>query len=271
MYNLEQEYEVIKKMNYEQLVIYLKDKYGEVPYPYFYTKSCKSKQRKNSRTSDGLFIHHILEDNRPDLSNKDFAIYSPWEYQLPGNLVYANLIEHSMLHCLISEKTDSKGLGVGYFDLTMDFAKGIRDNVQFKTKYKNVIAKQIRPYFYILEDIFKRVGYPILTPTEEEQIKIEREMNEITKFYYIEKKDLIRLKELANYYLQLKSKDAKRFPRSKIIECFDYFYSRDDSKEKYINYNRDQLIHMLDSLSNKIIKTKSQSDYDRLIRSTNKI
>lgn len=266
MCDLKQEYETIKKMSYMQLVNYLKDKYGEVPYPYFCTKSCKSKQRKNSRTSDGLFIHHIREDIRPDLSNKDFAIYSPWKYQLPENLVYANLIEHSMLHCLISEEHDSKGLGIGYFDLTMDFAKDIRDNVQFKTKYKNVIAEQIRPYFYILEDIFKRVGDPILTPTEEEQIKVEKEMNEITKFYYTDEKDLTKLKKLANYYLLLKNKDAKRFPRSKIIECFDYFYSSDDSKEKYIDYNRDQLIHILDSLSDKIIKTKSKTDYDKLIK-----
>lgn len=103
-------------MNYQQLVELMKQKYGPVPYDYFCTPSCKSVNLKNSRTYDGLEIHHIDEDKHPLLSSTRFATKSnaSWELQKAERLVYANLFEHLILHIKICELNNK------------DFMPGIR-------------------------------------------------------------------------------------------------------------------------------------------------
>ena len=52
---------------------------------------------------EGLEVHHVGEDNYPNLSDIKYALTAPWEEQLPDRLVYCNLLEHTLLHTLISK------------------------------------------------------------------------------------------------------------------------------------------------------------------------
>ena len=90
-----------RKMTYAQLVEYLQNKYGTAQFSYYCTPTCKSKNRKVSRTSEGLLCHHIDEDKAILLSNSEYAIQNPFDYQLPDRLVYCNYLEHLLLHVAI--------------------------------------------------------------------------------------------------------------------------------------------------------------------------
>lgn len=51
------------EMNYDEFVSYLLKKYGPAKYDYFTNATCKTKSKRISRTKEGLFCHHIDEDN----------------------------------------------------------------------------------------------------------------------------------------------------------------------------------------------------------------
>ncbi len=92
------------EMDYEQLVQYLLNKYGAAKYDYF--RQCTTgimKNKKVTRTSEGLFCHHIDEDKGCNLSDKGFALAQPFSYQKKERLVYCNLIEHLLLHIQIGK------------------------------------------------------------------------------------------------------------------------------------------------------------------------
>ena len=89
-------------MPYQDLVDYLKEKYGPARYNYFYKDNCRSRRPEVSRTTEGLICHHIREDMGGNLSNKSQAIIQPYEWQLKQNLVYCNLLEHLLLHFKIA-------------------------------------------------------------------------------------------------------------------------------------------------------------------------
>ena len=100
--------------SYDELVQYLLDKYGPAQYDYFNTPECKSKSSKLSRTKEGLFCHHIAENKEILLSTPEVARQHPFEYQQKHNLVYANYIEHLLLHIkIVKEDTEGRGVGLG--------------------------------------------------------------------------------------------------------------------------------------------------------------
>ncbi len=107
------------KMTYSELVDYLLKKYGEAQYDYFVNENCKSKNKKVSRTDEGLYCHHIDEDKAIMLCNDKFAINNPYEYQKANRLVYCNILEHLILHIKIVEeprninanKLEAQGIG----------------------------------------------------------------------------------------------------------------------------------------------------------------
>ena len=112
------------EMSYGDLCNYYLAKYGNLKYDYFSTPECKSVQKKNSRTKEGLEIHHIDENKYPLLS-AGWAKNMPFECQKANRLVYVNVLEHLLLHIKIYEeqcvekavtnKTAILGLpGVGY-------------------------------------------------------------------------------------------------------------------------------------------------------------
>ena len=70
-------------MTYSELVEYLLKKYGPAKYDYFCTESCKSKNSKVSRTSEGLYCHHIDEDKAIMLSNDKLVEFHEFDVCLP--------------------------------------------------------------------------------------------------------------------------------------------------------------------------------------------
>lgn len=93
-------------MTYQELVEYLKQKYGDVKDNYFCTPTCATKNRKITRTKDGLYVHHIGENEYVNLGQTAFAKQVSFDYQLANNLVYCNLFEHLILHMLITDGSD---------------------------------------------------------------------------------------------------------------------------------------------------------------------
>lgn len=101
-------------MSYDAYVAHLLNKYGAAQYDYFCNESCRSKNSKNSRSAEGLFCHHIAENKEILLSTPEVARTHPFEYQKAHNLVYANYMEHLLLHIKIVEEDVAKsGLGLG--------------------------------------------------------------------------------------------------------------------------------------------------------------
>lgn len=78
-------------MSYDELVRYLLSKYGKAQYDYFLNDRCISKNRKVTRTSEGLFCHHIDENIYYNLSETQFAKKSPFASQKADRLVYCNI------------------------------------------------------------------------------------------------------------------------------------------------------------------------------------
>ena len=74
-------YKKIMKMSYHELVQFLINKYGPAKYDYFTNEYCTIKNKKVTRTSEGLFCHHIDEDKAILLSNSEYASQNPFEYQ----------------------------------------------------------------------------------------------------------------------------------------------------------------------------------------------
>ncbi|QLL36899.1 MAG: hypothetical protein RCH30_2900 [Candidatus Phytoplasma australasiaticum] len=88
-------------LTYNQIIEVLLDKYGEVPGNYFLDRQCTKTNENIKRSSEGLQIHHIKENEMKGLSNPEFAQKAPFSYQMGSNLVYCNLLEHFLLHCKI--------------------------------------------------------------------------------------------------------------------------------------------------------------------------
>lgn len=108
------EYKKVEKYTYEEYCNYLQEKYGIGLCNYMTENWVKNK--KVTRTSEGLYVHHKFEDHAIALSHKANAIENPYEWQMAENLVYCDLLEHLFLHILIVEKdteepSESRGLG----------------------------------------------------------------------------------------------------------------------------------------------------------------
>lgn len=92
----------IWEMTYDKYVQYLLTKYGGAKCDFFCTSECRSKGDV-VRTNEGLECHHIDEDKYADLSSRMTALEYPFDYQKADRLVYADLIEHLILHIKIDE------------------------------------------------------------------------------------------------------------------------------------------------------------------------
>lgn len=90
------EYESVREFSYQEYCTYLQNKYGLSPCNYTFGGGGKDK-----RSSDGLELHHIKENEVTGLSNKEKASNYPIEYQQPQNLCYCDYLEHMLLHIMI--------------------------------------------------------------------------------------------------------------------------------------------------------------------------
>ena len=94
--NLE-EYGRVKEMSYDKYCDYLRRKYGCPKHDY--------PNVADARPSEGLFIHHIGENEIANLSNESIRVESDHKYQTPEMLCYCDWLEHLLLHIMIGEET----------------------------------------------------------------------------------------------------------------------------------------------------------------------
>ncbi len=114
--NSYKEYLDLLSKTYEEAVEFLLQKYGPAQDDYFRENSyhrfmngeIKSITKgKISRTNEGLYCHHIDEIKWLKVSDKNVVrkFNIPFEYQRKDRLVYCDLVEHSILHVLITKET----------------------------------------------------------------------------------------------------------------------------------------------------------------------
>ena len=155
-------------MTYDNLVDYLLDKYGPAKYNYFSTNSCKNRNTKVSRASEGLVCHHIDEDKAIRLSTPSYAARNPFEYQLASRLVYCNALEHLLLHVKIVEEPlhmraniiESPGIGgaVSFICPEInDYYNGYEFKQEYKKKIYNLIENNFAEYIGILIYVLSKV------------------------------------------------------------------------------------------------------------------
>ena len=110
-----EEYLYLLSKSYQEVVNILLQKYGdvtddyyrEVSYQRFLRNEIKSITKgKFSGTNRGLYCHHIGENIHLNLSDLYYIKKHkyPFKYQKRENLVYCDLIEHSILHVLIGQE-----------------------------------------------------------------------------------------------------------------------------------------------------------------------
>lgn len=96
------------QLNYVELCEYLQNKYGLAVVDYFPNPECKARNKRTSRTKEGLYCHHADEDKGGNLSNPPQARMQPYEWQKKERLVYCNAIEHLILHYKIAVLRQNK-------------------------------------------------------------------------------------------------------------------------------------------------------------------
>lgn len=104
-------------LSYQDAVQFLLEKHGDVVDNYYKEKSYNKflngeikriTYGKYTKTKEGLYCHHIMENEYENISNKEYIAHYkyPYEYHHKENLVYCDLIEHLILHALITKETN---------------------------------------------------------------------------------------------------------------------------------------------------------------------
>lgn len=183
-----EDYVALLSMNYDDYCMYLLDKYGMVTDDYFskpsYERFKKGEikapyKKKITRTSEGLYIHHIDEDKQILIADPKTILKFdiPFSYQEKERLVYCNLIEHAILHVLIAKKDyeeatignnfQARGIG-GYIDfirpeLVQWLVKEVEPKASWKVNCRNAIAMPVSDAEKLINQIdnFLVENYPI--------------------------------------------------------------------------------------------------------------
>ena len=161
-------YQRLMKMSYDDLVQFLINKYGPAKYDYFTNEYCTIKNKNVTRTSEGLYCHHIDEDKAIMLSNDKFAAQNPYEYQRANRLVYCNFLEHLLLHILIVEepkklnanKNEIQGIG-GAVDFICKQLNDLYNGYEYKQEWMinttSVVKNDYESYILMLRRLWKDV------------------------------------------------------------------------------------------------------------------
>ena len=119
------EYKDLLSKTYDKAIDCLLQKYGPAQDDYFREKSYQrfmAGETKNitkgkfSRTDEGLYCHHIDEKKYLNISSQSIVKMNKisFDYQRKDRLVYCDLIEHTILHVLITKETSFKFGYPGY-------------------------------------------------------------------------------------------------------------------------------------------------------------
>ena len=163
-------YDELLTKSYSQIVESLLNKYGRVTGDYFVNETCRSRNRRISRTSEGLFCHHIDEDKAILLSNDKYAANNSFEYQKADRLVYCNFLEHLLLHIKIAEepknananKNELQGIGgaVNFIVKQINgFYGGQIPTAEYLAIAMNVIENDYPSYIKMLQHLWSIVKF----------------------------------------------------------------------------------------------------------------
>ena len=200
------EYGQVKDMTYDEYCAYLQDKYG-IGLSDYMTKSF-NKNPKVTRTKDGLFAHHKMEDRMIMLSQPEIAKMCPFEWQSKENIVYCDYLEHLFLHILIckypsAEKVEIAKVGIGgvinfLVPELNDIYSGWEPNAAWKKncvdKVKNdkevylilmerFISENIKDAFFDIEKLFRSYNEQFGTWDSDKNFEINDAINEMYKKY----------------------------------------------------------------------------------------
>ncbi len=142
---------------YLELCKYLQQKYGPATCDYFVSPECKTKNKKVTRTSEGLFCHHIFENRYGNLSEPHIAKIQPFETQKKENLVYCNYLEHLILHLKINANSRSKfeeAFEIKYFFNSLGFF-WIANDINYLFKNGGSSQKWRNNCFGVVKDDFE--------------------------------------------------------------------------------------------------------------------
>lgn len=136
--NLE-EYGKVKGMSYGEYCKYLRGKYGCPKHAY--------PSEADARSSEGLFIHHIGENEVANLSKESVRKESDPKYQSPEMLCYCDWLEHLLLHIMIGEETAGttnlglEGCFVHLLPALRDFFEYGKKTCNYNAAYYDVISE----------------------------------------------------------------------------------------------------------------------------------
>ena len=216
-------------LSYKNLVLHLIKKYGKAEHDYFTDDFCSSVNKRVSRSSEGLFCHHIDEDKAILLSSSTHARKNPFEYQKAERLVYCNLLEHLILHVkiVVEPKHEKANLNenVGIGGITHYLCRIINDLfIGYKTKKQYLLTafelikdnyddyvKVLRYFFYTLSEL-KKIRYSYLKKYMSEGFggrffsKLYDDLMKPDPNHLISSAELLRLKktaELGDFHAQI--------------------------------------------------------------------
>lgn len=128
-------------------------KYGVAKHNYFKDTNCTTKKSQVTRTSEGLYCHHIDEDKAIMLSNDKFAAANPFGYQKANRLVYCNLLEHLLLHVKIAENPNAQAnenelprIG-GAINFICKDLNDIYSGKEFTEDWRKTVVEKVRDNF----------------------------------------------------------------------------------------------------------------------------
>ncbi|WP_211316765.1 hypothetical protein [Oceanobacillus arenosus] len=259
------EYLDLLSKTYEEAVDFLLQKYGPAHDDYFREKSYQRfmngeikniAKGKISRTNEGLYCHHIDEIKWLKVSDKDFVkrFNIPFECQRKDRLVYCDLVEHSILHVLITKETSFE-FGYPGYELYLKpiiedwyLNKAIPKTEWMKNCY-NTSYLEAQEAFNILKGMQKTLGkgyfntlldyYEEIKKKEEERIKWLKQLEQAR---INERDELIkRAKQLhsksprknivaISYSIYIEYKDPKDIFKRNIAVTYEEY---DSKKKKY--------------------------------------
>lgn len=262
-------YNSLLSFSYLDLVEFLNKKYGRVTDDYFKEKSytrflngeIKTPAKgKYSRTSEGLYCHHVFENKYENISNPDFIrIYQyPYDLQRKSNLVYCDLIEHLILHALIMKDTNGEFGTQGFLGYIRPMVVEwyIDRNANLKRDWYIAVYKRAFLYKDEATKILKDIDLILLEYAKDTiQYRVDREQRELQQKEEQEQADRAEFNEK---YPNLKQRsipyNISRRDIVKLLKTSDVEGDMKSFKEYYSSLNeylKDELLERLDEMASK--------------------
>ncbi|MBW9321967.1 hypothetical protein FG877_00080 [Enterococcus casseliflavus] len=275
-------YEFLLSLSYEEATQHLLNKHGAVSDDYFressYERFLKGEIKsitkgKYSKTSEGLYCHHIDEYKYLNMSKLPVIkrYKYPFESQKKERLTYCDLFEHLILHALIIKETKgtygvSGYKGYLYPDAEDWYVKNNEPTLEWMRVCKNraFLAQNDAKELLNKVDEFIEPFVPKFIITEDElaqrkelfnKLLIERKQEEKERKEQKKIEEIARLNEFNMKYPKLsKIGITVGTSRKKILNTlYEYSYSnefakRKDFYESKITVIRDELLEELNDL-----------------------